>query len=209
MRFQKIDFQTWERTKGFRFFMNNLRNVISITVDLDVTVFLRRVNARGQKFYPSMLWAVSRVVNAHEEFRVGRNAEGEYGIYDFVSPYYAQFYRQDEKFAKLVTEYSPDEAEFCKRFSEDAVRYQDLRGFDFAAPPNVFDVSCLPWTHYRAFDVHVFDEGDYLAPVITWGKFEEHGGKMILPFSFNIHHAVADGFHVCRFLNELQELLNQ
>ena len=75
MRFQKIDFQTWERTKEFRFFMNNLRNVISITVDLDVTVFLRRVKARGQKFYPSMLWAVSRVVNAHEEFRVGRNAD--------------------------------------------------------------------------------------------------------------------------------------
>ena len=82
MRFQKIDFQTWERTKEFRFFMNNLRNVISITVDLDVTVFLRRVKARGQKFYPSMLWAVSCVVNAHEEFRMGRNAEGEYGIYD-------------------------------------------------------------------------------------------------------------------------------
>ena len=186
MRFQKIDFQTWERAKEFRFFMNDLRNVISITVDLDVTNFLRRVKTCGQKFYPSMLWAVSRVVNAHEEFRVGRNAEGEYGIYDFVSPYYAQFYRQ-----------------------EDAVRYRDLRGFDFAAPPNVFDVSCLPWAHYRAFDVHVFDAGDYLAPVITWGKFEEHGGKMILPFSFNIHHAVADGFHACRFLNELQELLDQ
>lgn len=32
---------------------------------------------------------------------------------------------------------------------------------------------------------------------------------MLLPFTFNIHHAVADGFHVCRFLNELQELLNR
>ncbi len=209
MEFQKIDFQTWERAKEFRFFLDKLRNVISITVDLDVTAFLQRVKARGQKFYPSMLWAVSRIVNAHEEFRVGRNAAGEYGIYDFVSPYYAQFYRRDEKFAKLVTEYSPDEAVFCKRFAEDAVRYRDLRGFDFAAPPNVFDVSCLPWAHYRAFDVHVFDEGDYLAPVITWCKFEERGGKMLLPFTFNIHHAVADGFHACRFLNELQELLDQ
>ena len=180
MKFQKIDFQTWERAKEFRFFMDNLRNVLSITVDLDITAFMRRIRDRKQKFYPSMLWAVSKVVNAHEEFRVGRNAAGEYGLYDFVSPYYAQFYKQDEKFAKLVTEYSPDEAEFCKRFSEDAVRYQDLRGFD---------------------------AGDYLAPVVTWGKFEEWGGKYILPFSFNIHHAVADGFHVCRFLNELQELL--
>ena len=209
MKFQKIDFQTWNRAKEFRFFLDNLRNVISITVDLDVTAFLRRIRMLGQKFYPSMLWAVSGIVNAHEEFRIGRNAEGEYGIYDFISPYYAQFYRHDERFAKLVTEYSPDEAVFCKRFAEDAVLYKDLRGFDFPAPPNVFDVSCLPWVHYRAFDVHVFDAGDYLAPVITWGKFEERGGRVILPFSFNIHHAVADGFHACRFLNELQELLNR
>ena len=207
MKFQKIDFQTWERAREFRFFMDNLRNVLSITVDLDITAFMRRIRERKQKFYPSMLWAVSKVVNAHEEFRVGRNAAGEYGFYDFVSPYYAQFYKQDEKFAKLVTEYSPDEAEFCARFAEDAERYKELRGFDLPAPPNVFDVSCLPWTHYRAFDVHVFDAGDYLAPVVTWGKFEERGKKCILPFSFNIHHAVADGFHVCRFLNELQELL--
>ena len=72
MKFQKIDFQTWERAKEFRFFMDNLRNVLSITVDLDITAFMRRIRDRKQKFYPSMLWAVSKVVNAHEEFRVGR-----------------------------------------------------------------------------------------------------------------------------------------
>lgn len=30
-----------------------------------------------------------------------------------------------------------------------------------------------------------------------------------LPLAVQVHHGVCDGFHVCRFVNELQELLGQ
>ena len=36
----------------------------------------------------------------------------------------------------------------------------------------------------------------------------EEGDRTILPVSLNIHHAVADGFHLSRFFLELQELLD-
>lgn len=87
-------------------------------------------------------------------------------------------------------------------------KFEAFRGFSIdGVPPNIFDVSCVPWVHYRSLDIHVFDEGTYLAPVITWGKYEDDGaGKMILPLSMQIHHAAADGFHICRFFNEVQNL---
>lgn len=76
-------------------------------------------------------------------------------------------------------------------------------------PKNFFDVSCLPWVRYKHFDVHVFDNGKFLAPVVTWGKYEqESDNKVLMPLSMNIHHAVADGFHLCRFFNEVQALIN-
>ena len=75
-------------------------------------------------------------------------------------------------------------------------------------PPNTFDVSCLPWVRYRSFDMHIFDSGTYLAPVVTWGKYAREGARTVLPVSLNIHHAVADGFHLSRFFLELQELLD-
>ena len=88
-------------------------------------------------------------------------------------------------------------------------KYKDYRAFDFEnVPPNIFNVSCLPWINYNSFDIHVFDKGKYLAPVITWGKYVEKDDKITLPFSFNIHHAAADGYHLSRFFIELQELLN-
>ena len=56
--------------------------------------------------------------------------------------------------------------------------------------------------------VHVFDKGKFLAPAITWGEYEMLHGRYMMPLTMNIHHAVADGFHLCRFFNEVQELIN-
>ena len=50
---------------------------------------------------------------------------------------------------------------------------------------------------------------DYLLPIFTFGKYYEEGGKYYIPLSIQVHHAVCDGFHVCRFLDELQDLLNK
>ena len=73
---------------------------------------------------------------------------------------------------------------------------------------NTVDVSCLPWVKYKSSDIHVFDEGKYLAPVFTWGKYETENEKIILPLSMNIHHAVADGWHLSRFFADVQETIN-
>ena len=53
----------------------------------------------------------------------------------------------------------------------------------------------------------MFDNGTYLAPVITWGKFETENGRSVLPLSMNIHHAVADGWHLSRFFADVQETI--
>ena len=108
----------------------------------------------------------------------------------------------------MVTEYSDDLNEFCSRVMADRERYKNARAVLDDQPPNFFDVSCLPWVHYKHFDVHVFDEGKFLAPVVTWGKYEQDGEKLLMPLTMNIHHAVADGFHLSRFFNEVQELIS-
>ena len=163
---------------------------MSMTVELDVTAFVNALKKRGCSFYPSMLWVVSAAVNQREELRMGYNAQGEAGTWTFVSPYYAHFHKEDERFVKLVTVYSPCFETFYQRFCEDKRRFATYRGFEQTEiPPNTFDVSCLPWTHYRSFDMHVFDKGTYLAPVITWGRYLEKEGRLMLPLSLNLHHA--------------------
>ena len=108
----------------------------------------------------------------------------------------------------MVTEYADDLLEFYDRIVADRERYKNERAILDHQPPNFFDVSCLPWVKYAHFDVHVFDEGKFLAPVVTWGKYEQKDGKLIMPLTMNIHHAVSDGFHLSRFFNEVQELID-
>lgn len=60
-----------EQRKAFNFYIDNMRIVMSLTVDIDVTRLVRFDKKHGMKFYPSMIWAVSKIVNAHDEFKYG------------------------------------------------------------------------------------------------------------------------------------------
>lgn len=211
MNFTKIDLDTWHRAVPYRHFTTKMRCVMSMTAEIDVTDFLAAVREKGYKFYPAMMWAVTAAVNCREELRMGRDAEGNPGIWDQLWPYYAHFHPEDQGVVKLVTAFSWDCGEFCRRFQEDLERYADKRWFEVDdVPPNVFDLSCLPWTHYKNFDIHVFDDGTYLGPIIVWGKYEKNAqGRINLPLTLNIHHAAADGYHLCRFFDDVKEWMRK
>ena len=64
MEYKIINLDTWERGKFFRFFIYNLRNVMSMTVDIDVTPLKEFIKAQGLKFYPTMMWVISKIINS-------------------------------------------------------------------------------------------------------------------------------------------------
>lgn len=208
MNYKIVDLDKWDRGRLFKSYIDHMRIVMSLTVDIDVTELVKFTKKHQLKFYPTMIWTVSKIVNAHEEFKYGWDKNGALIRWEYVSPSYAEFHKEDERFTKMVTVFSEDLFTFHTRFMEDKKKYKDCRGFVEGQPGNFFDVSCLPWIKYKHFDLHVFDEGRFLAPVITWGKYETENGKFIMPLTMNIHHAVADGFHLSRFFVEVQELIN-
>ncbi len=202
MEYKIIDVEKWKRGKLFHEYIDHLRMVMSLTVEIDVSPLIGFCKKHGLKFYPVMMHVVSTVINRHSEFKHGWDQDGNLIEWETVFPLYADFHPEDESFTRLSTEYCPDVFEFCDRVEKTRMRYRDLRGFEFTPPKNTFDVSCLPWVKYSHVDMHVFDEGKYLSPSVTWGKYDQSG---MMPLSMNIHHAVADGFHLSRFFNEVQE----
>ena len=208
MNYTTIDLNAWSRGNLFQFYIDKMRIVMSLTVDIDVQNLKLYSKKTGIPFYPLMLWVVSKVINNHDEFKYSWDNEGNLIRWDYVSPSYTDFHSDDENFTKMVTEYSDDLTEFYGRVMADRERYKNDRAMLDNQPLNFFDVSCLPWVKYKHFDVHVFDEGKFLAPVVTWGKYEQTEDKLLMPLTMNIHHAVADGFHLSRFFNEVQELVD-
>ncbi|GEM_PF-6661705 len=52
--------------------------------------------------------------------------------------------------------------------------------------------------------------GFTLIEVSKWNRREyfEQNGKIGLPIAIQAHHAVCDGVHLARFINDLQESMN-
>ncbi len=208
MNYSIIDLNTWERGSLFKFYIDNMRIVMSLTADIDVAPLLAYARKNNLKFYSAMIWVVSRVINSHDEFKYGWSNEGDLIRWDYISPSYTVFNQEDESFTKFVTEYTDNLLDFCKRTVDNQRKNKCERAIIKDQPQNFFDVSCLPWIRYKHFDVHVFDDGKFLAPVVTWGKYEAENNKVLMPLTMNIHHAVADGFHLSRFFYEVQALID-
>ena len=44
--------------------------------------------------------------------------------------------------------------------------------------------------------------------MIDWGKYFERDGKLILPFSVQVHHSFVDGFHVGKLVLAVQKFMD-
>ena len=51
--------------------------------------------------------------------------------------------------------------------------------------------------------------GIYNNPFLAWGRYRKGWFKTTLPISFQFHHVQMDGAQAARFLNEMQQVINQ
>ena len=113
----------------------------------------------------------------------------------------------------MWTEYDDDFSAFHAEYLRGQAECGDRRGILARAgetpPPNAYTVSCLPWVSFEHFSVQSYENKPYYFPSIEAGKFFARDGKTLMPLSLTCHHAAADGWHVAKFLEELQKQMNQ
>ena len=206
MAFKIIDRENWSRKEYFEHYFSNVPCTYSMTTKLDIT----KIIESKKKLYPAMLYYLTTIVNRHVEFRIAFNKDNELGAYDEMLPCYTIFHKDTETFSNLWTVYCKDYEEFYKMYENDLRQYGNQKGMFGKpdVPDNCFTVSMIPWVSFEGFNLNLQKGYDYLLPIFTMGKYYEENGRILLPLAIQVHHAVCDGFHVCRFINELQELIN-
>ena len=206
MAFKIIDRENWSRKEYFEHYFSNVPCTYSMTTKLDIT----KIIESKKKLYPAMLYYLTTIVNRHVEFRIAFNKDNELGAYDEMLPCYTIFHKDTETFSNLWTVYCKDYEEFYKMYENDLRQYGNQKGMFGKpdVPDNCFTVSMIPWVSFEGFNLNLQKGYDYLLPIFTMGKYYEENGRILLPLAIQVHHAVCDGFHLCRFINELQELIN-
>lgn len=203
MSFQLIDLEHWPRLEYYQHYTAHVPCTYSMTAELDVTA----LRTAAVRFYPAMLWLLTRQVNRWEEFRTALDDQGRPGVFDQMHPCYTVFHQDTQLFSEIWTEFDPSFPVFLQRYEEDLRCYGDVPGMLAKPnpPENTFPVSMIPWTSFQGFHLSLEKGFDYLLPIFTMGKFFSRGDQWFLPLAIQVHHGVCDGFHISRFFNSLQE----
>lgn len=211
MTFTHIDLQSWYRGQVFYYFAKMAPTGYSLTVDIDVTELRETLKNAGIKFFPVYLWLVTKNLNKQTEFKIAEQ-DGKLGYYDVLTPLYASFHEDDKSFSLMWTEYNDDFNVFYQSYLENKNKYGDNHGVlsqaDKTPPLNSYTVSCIPWVNFRHFAVHSYENKPYYFPSVESGQFFYENGRTMMPLSITCHHAATDGYHVNKFLEALQEDIN-
>lgn len=196
-QYKVIDKETYYRKGVFRHFSEDCKCSISMTAKIDVTELAAYSQKTGTKFYINFLYLLSKVLNSRDDYKMGYLWQQEQLIcYDVIHPTQYVFHEDTETCTPVYTTYGEDYGAFYKNAKDDIARAKRSRDYalDMAGHPNRFDASYIPWLSYDALHIELPDGYLFFAPVINWGRYRQENGRLLMPVSVRLNHAVADGY---------------
>lgn len=179
-----------------------------MTARIDVSQLMEYSKQTGTKFYINFLYILSKVLNSRDDYRMGYLWQTQELIcYDQINPTQYIFHEDTETCTPVYTTYYEDYELFYKSASADIENAKNTReyGLDMEHHPNWFDASYISWLSYDSFNVELPDGYLFFAPIINWGKYRNENGKLMMPVSVRLNHAIADGFLVANVFRLLEK----
>lgn len=127
--------------------------------------------------------------------------------YDVINPTQYIFHEDTETCTPVYTTYYEDYETFYKEASNDVEQAKKTReyGLDMENHPNWFDASYISWMSYDSLNIELPDGHLFFAPIINWGKYREEKGRLVMPVSVRLNHAIADGYLVANVYRLLEK----
>ena len=202
---ERVDLSSWPRREIFDFFSGISNPYYSVTFRLDVTALRKLTRERGLSFYHSLIWLCTRALARVEAFSYAI-AEGQLVRLESRRPSFTHLKPGSELF-QIITPPPTDSLEgFCAAAKELAEK-QDCFIVPSGEGIDMIFFSCLPWVDLTAL-TNEHDAGtDDAIPRITWGKYVEENGRLMLGLSIEVNHRFIDGAHIGLFVQELERLI--
>lgn len=204
-----LDIETWNRKEHFRFFSSCDEPLFGIVADIDVTDGYKFCREKDIPFFLYYHFKSITAVNQIEVFRY-RIENSEVFIYDTIHVT-TTVSRTDNTFAFAFIPFTGSFKEFTELAKAEIEKIRNSTGIGITENTGRSDVihfSTVPWisftgvTHARNYKYH--DS----VPKITFGKYFHKNNRLIMPVSINVHHGLMDGYHVGKFLELLEQLIN-
>ncbi len=205
MDYRAIDWESYPRKAHFAYFSAMADPYAGVTAPVDVTGFLAACRERREPFFLSFLWCAGRAANAVPQLRQ-RIVDGRPVEFSSCDTSHTVL-RADGTYCYCRLDCTRPFGEFLPQAvgrQEEAKAGGDLDDGEDAL--SLLFVSTLPWVGYTALRQPAPAPADS-NPRITWGRYDEAGGRIAMPVTLLVNHALVDGAHMGRFYQVLEEEL--
>ncbi|HWW77652.1 MAG TPA: chloramphenicol acetyltransferase [Pyrinomonadaceae bacterium] len=200
-----LDTETWSRRHLFRLFKDYDSPSFNVCADVDATALLDFTRARNLSLFVTYHYLSTKAANELEPFRY--RLRGERVVVHERVDAGAIVLLEDESFTFVYLDYTEDFA----AFHAEAVR---VVGSARAEPPpldaregrdDLVYHSVLPWVSFTSISHARDSRRQNGIPKVSFGKYREAGGRLLMPVSVEVHHALMDGLHVGRYFERMTD----
>lgn len=202
-----IDIESWPRKAHYKLFKEMDYPHFSICANVDITEMYSYIKEKDISFFKAMLFFTSKIANNITEFKY-RMEDDKVAQYDFVHPSFT-FLTQPEVFSFCSVDYTEDFQCFLKRVQEEIKLLNGKVNLEDETNRNdrIF-ITSMPWVSFTSVTHPINLSPSDSIPRIAWGKYFEENGRLKLPFSVQVNHAMMDGLHVGKYFSLLQDSLD-
>ena len=203
-----LNLETWPRRDTFNYFRKFDKPYFNITTLIDISELISLREKCEFTTFLAYHYLALRTANEIEPFRY-RISGDRVAIHEVIHGG-STILMPNETVAFAYFDYRDNFADFSIEASREIERVRKENSvFDPRDDHQaVIHFTTLPWFSFTSFS-HARNWGrEDSIPKIAFGKFTGDNGKVMLPISIEVHHALMDGLHVGRFIQRLEETLS-
>lgn len=204
MAYRMIDMAAYPRRTHFDYFRSLSYPYVGVTQEVEVTALAAFCREKGISFFLAVLHAAALAADAVPEFRQ-RIRDGGVVEYDECPTSHTELL-EDGTYCYCTLHHHMPFGEYLARAEEARRRSRAAATIEEEAEvESMVFVTCLPWLHYSAL-IQPVAGGDESNPRISWGRYEADAqGRLMLPVTVLVHHALADGLQLGQFFAHLTQ----
>lgn len=201
-----IDLETWQRKAHFAFFSRMDYPQYNISANLDVTRYLKTLKEKALPFYYGMIHASTLIAQGIPEFCCRIREDGVIQ-HEKLRPSYTEM-TGDGLFKLVTLDLCDDISAFCARAKEKSQSQTDYFPFEEISGDDLLYITCIPWVSFTHLSHTITLNRKDSVPRLSWGKYFNQDGRILMPYSVQVNHALVDGIHIGQFFSSLQSWMD-
>ncbi len=204
MYIKAINIETWKRKNHFNFYKNFSDPYFNVCCQVDVTKAAEYSKSKHQSLFFTLLYLSAKACNQVDAFKLRFTEDKQVVEYQCVHPS-ATLLNQDDTFTFCDFDYQESMPAFLKAAEQarlNALKTESLIHVTNKAEQIFYSV--LPWLSFTSYK-HANSEIGLGHPKIVFGKITRQGARSVMPVSVELHHALADGIDIAKYIQHFEE----